>query len=322
MALFRKSSSDKSSKPGVLARLGERLATTRQALGRNVGQLLRIRRALDAELLDELEMALIAADLGVETASAVMSEITRRVSRKELQDSEAVYAGLRAILYDVVRPCERPWPSQPHPHVVLIVGVNGAGKTTTIGKIAARLKDEGRTVLLAAGDTFRAAAIEQLAEWAKRTATPMISQPRGADAAAVAHDALQAAHARGVDTLLIDTAGRLHTQAGLMDELAKIKRTLGRLDPAAPHDVILVLDGGVGQNALNQLEQFHKTVGVTGLCITKLDGTAKGGVVFALAKRFALPIYYVGVGESAEDLRAFDARSFVDAVLPAEPEND
>jgi len=322
MALFRKSTNDKSAKPGVLTRLGERLSSTREALGRHIGPLFRVQRTLDAALLEELEMALIMADMGVDTASAIIAEITKRVTRKEWQDSEAVYAGLRDILYDIIKPCERPWPTAKAPQVVLVVGVNGAGKTTTIGKLATRMKGEGRSLLLAAGDTFRAAAIEQLSEWAKRTDTPVISQPRGADAAAVAHDALQAARARGTDILLIDTAGRLHTQTGLMDELAKIKRTLARIDASAPQEVILVLDGGIGQNALAQLEQFHKTVGVTGLCITKLDGTAKGGVLFALARRFGLPIYYVGVGESAQDLRPFDARAFVDAILPKEPDHD
>ncbi len=322
MAFFRKAAGDKSEKPGVLVRLGERLAATRRALSDNVGDLLRRKRVLDAALLEDLETALITADLGVDTATAAMAEIAKRVSRQELHDAEAVYAALRAILYEIVRPCEQPWPITHKPEIVLMIGVNGAGKTTTIGKLAARLRAEGRSVLLAAGDTFRAAAIEQLGEWARRAEVPMISQPRGADAAAVAHDALQAARSRGVDVLLIDTAGRLHTQGGLMDELAKIKRTLGRLDAQAPHQIILTLDGGIGQNAVVQVEQFHKAVGVTGLCITKLDGTAKGGVVFALAKRFSLPIYFVGVGETADDLRPFDARSFVDAVLPAELASD
>ena len=322
MALFRKAADDRSGKPGVFTRLGERLAATRRALGANVGGLLRRKRTLDAALLEDLETALITADLGADTTSTVMAEITRRVSRKELGDTEAVYAALRAILYEIVKPCEQPWPITHRPEIVLMIGVNGAGKTTTIGKLAVRLRAEGRSVLLAAGDTFRAAAIEQLGEWARRAEVAMISQPRGADAAAVAHDALQAARSRAVDVLLIDTAGRLHTQGGLMDELAKIKRTLTRLDAHAPHQIILILDGGIGQNALVQVEQFHKTVGVTGLCITKLDGTAKGGVVFALAKRFALPIYFVGVGESADDLRPFEAQSFVDAVLPAELVDD
>ena len=322
MALFRKTTGDKSEKPGVFARLGERLAATRRALSGNVSSLLGRKRTLDAALLEDLETALITADLGVDTATTVMADITRRVSRKELGDTEAVYAALRTILYEIVAPCEQPWPITHQPEIVLMIGVNGAGKTTTIGKLAVRLRAEGRSVLLAAGDTFRAAAIEQLGEWARRAEVAMISQPRGADAAAVAHDALQAARARAVDVLLIDSAGRLHTQTGLMDELAKIKRTLARLDARAPHQVLLILDGGIGQNALAQVEQFHKAVGVTGLCITKLDGTAKGGVVFALAKRFALPIYFVGVGESADDLRPFDARSFVDAVLPAELVDD
>ncbi len=322
MALFRKASDDKAAKPGLLGRLSERLGATRRALSDNVGQLLRRKRALDAGLLDELEIALITADLGVATASAVMSDIARRVSRQELGDADAVYGALREVLYEIARPCERPWPGGERPLVVLMVGINGAGKTTTIGKLASRLKGMGQSVLLAAGDTFRAAAIEQLGEWARRADVPMISQPRGADAAAVAHDALQAARARGIDTLLIDSAGRLHTQTGLMDELVKIKRTLARLEPRAPHEIILTLDGGIGQNALMQVEEFHKAVGVTGLCVTKLDGTAKGGVIFALAKRFALPLYFVGVGESAEDLRPFEARAFVDAVLPAETDRD
>lgn len=318
MAIFGKSSGDKNAKGGVLARLNERLASTRRALGQNVGQLLRRKRALDASLLEELETALLTADLGVDTASAVMSEITQRISRKELNDSDAVYRALREILYEIVQPCERPWPTSPKPQVVLMVGVNGAGKTTTIGKMTARLRQEGRSVLLAAGDTFRAAAIEQLREWGQRTQVEVISQPRGADAAAVAHDAFAAAQSRQTDVLLIDSAGRLHTQAGLMDELGKIKRVLARIDPAAPHEVLLVLDAGVGQNAMAQLEHFDKAVGVTGLCLTKLDGTAKGGVIFALAKRFARPIYFVGVGESTEDLRPFEAQAFVDAVLPVE----
>ncbi|WP_298135420.1 signal recognition particle-docking protein FtsY [Acidiferrobacter sp.] len=322
MALFRTAASDEGAKRGLFTQWGERLAATRRAFGTRVGGLLGGRRTLDAALLEDLETALLTADLGVDTTTAVMTDITKRITRKELGDTGAVYAALRAILYDIVRPCEQPWPITHRPEVVLMIGVNGAGKTTTIGKLAVRLRGEGRTVLLAAGDTFRAAAIEQLGEWARRADVAVISQPRGADAAAVAHDALQAARARAVDVLLIDTAGRLHTQTGLMDELAKIKRTLARLEAQAPHQIIVTLDGGIGQNALAQVEQFHKAVGVTGLCITKLDGTAKGGVVFALAKRYALPIYFVGVGESADDLRPFDARSFVDAVLPAEGHDD
>ncbi len=321
MALFRKSEGEKpSDKPGVFARFSERLAGTRQAFGQNVGKLLRRRRPLDASLLEELETALIAADLGVGTTESVMSEIQKRISRHGLSDAPAVYTTLKQILYEIVRPAERPWPKAHSPEVVLLVGVNGAGKTTTVGKLCARLHGEGQRVMVAAADTFRAAAIEQLAAWAERTGAEIISQPRGADAAAVAHDALAAARARSVDTLLIDSAGRLHTQTGLMDELAKIKRVLARIDPESPHEVILVLDAGIGQNALAQLEHFHKAIGVTGLCVTKLDGTAKGGVVFALAQRYGLPIYFVGLGEAADDLRPFEARAFVEALLPADEE--
>ena len=317
MALFRRASKDTRDKPGVLARLTERLASTRQALGQSLAQLLRVRRPVDAALLEEIETTLITADLGVETARAVMEEIGRRVSRHEISDSQAVYGALRTILLDSLAPCARPWPHKSPPQVVLMVGVNGAGKTTTVGKMILYFREQGLSVMVGAADTFRAAAIEQLTAWAKRGGADVISQPRGADAAAVAHDALQAAQARGTDILLIDTAGRLHTQSGLMDELGKIRRVLARLDATAPHEVILVLDGGIGQNALAQLEHFHKAIGVTGLCVTKLDGTAKGGVVFAIARKTGLPIYFLGVGEGAEDLRPFDAAAFVEAILPA-----
>ncbi|MDA8391011.1 MAG: signal recognition particle-docking protein FtsY [Gammaproteobacteria bacterium] len=318
MALFRRASpKDGGGKPGVLARLTERLANTRQALGQNLAQLLRVRRPVDAALLEEIETTLITADLGFETVSVIMDEVNRRVSRREIGDSVAVYAALRTILLDILTPCAKPWPQGAPPQVVLMVGVNGAGKTTTIGKMILYFRERGLRVLVAAGDTFRAAAIEQLTTWAERGEASVISQPRGADAAAVAHDALQAAQARSADILLIDTAGRLHTQSGLMDELGKIRRVLARLDPAAPHEVILVLDGGIGQNALAQLEHFHKAIGVTGLCVTKLDGTARGGVLFAIAKKTGLPIYFLGVGEGEEDLRPFDPEAFVDAILPA-----
>lgn len=316
MALFSRTPADKSDKPGAWARLTEKLATTRQALRTNIGQLLSRNRKLDAALLDELETALITADIGVDTAEAVMKEITQRISRQEVKDATAVYAALRAILLDILTPCARPWPVGPTPQVILMVGINGAGKTTTVGKLIMRFHTAGHSVLVAAADTFRAAAIEQLTVWTQRCGATLISQPRGADAAAVAHDALQAAIARKTDILLIDTAGRLHTQSGLMDELGKIKRVLARQDPKAPHEVILVLDGGIGQNALTQLEYFHKAVGITGLCITKLDGTAKGGVLFAIARRTELPIYFIGVGEAAEDLRPFEPQAFVDAILP------
>lgn len=317
MGLFRRTPADGDDEPGVWTRLAGRLGATRQALGANIGRLLGHPRALDAALIEDLETALIGADLGVDTTQAVVADITQRIRRHEVAAAPAVYAALRTILIDILTPCAGPWPTAVRPQVVLMVGVNGAGKTTTVGKLAARFGAEGKTVMVAAADTFRAAAIEQLGSWAARSGATLISQPRGADAAAVAHDALQAAAARGTDILLIDTAGRLHTQAGLMDELAKIRRVLTRIDARAPHEVILVLDGGIGQNALVQLEHFHKAVGITGLCITKLDGTARGGVLFAIARRVRLPIYFIGVGEGEDDLRPFDPRAFVDAILPA-----
>lgn len=316
MALFRRTHAGSGDQSGVLARLAGRLGATRQALSQGIGRLLSHPRPLDASLVEDLEAALIGADLGIEATATIIADLSRRIGRHEINDAPAVYAGLRTILIDILTPCAHPWPTVSAPQVVLMVGVNGAGKTTTVGKMAARFGHDGRTVMMAAADTFRAAAIEQLAQWAEHTGATLISQPRGADAAAVAHDALQAARARQTDILLIDTAGRLHTQTGLMDELAKIRRVLARIDAHAPHEIILVLDGSIGQNAITQLEQFHKAVGITGLCITKLDGTARGGVLFAMAQRMRLPIYFIGIGEGEDDLRPFDPQTFVDAILP------
>ena len=305
---------------GWLARLSGKLGKTRQSFSRGLGDLLLGKRALDAALIEELETVLLSADVGVEVTQTVMDEITERVARKELRDSQAVYRTLRQILLDILLPAQRPLTIDPsrHPYVVMVVGVNGAGKTTTIGKLAHRLQSERHSVMLAAGDTFRAAAVEQLQVWGERNGVPVIAQPTGADAAAVAHDALRAAAARDIDVLLVDTAGRLHTQSGLMDELKKIKRVIGKAEPSAPHEVLLVLDAGIGQNALAQLQHFDAAVGVTGLIVTKLDGTAKGGVLFALARKSGLPIRFIGIGEDREDLRPFDAQDFVEALLPLE----
>jgi fused signal recognition particle receptor len=304
---------------GLFARLGEKLASTRRALADGLGQLLRGQRKLDDALLDELEVALLSADLGIDTTQALLADISNQVARHQLSDGDAVYEALRQRLVALLTPSAKPIPiaTGPRPFVILVVGVNGAGKTTTIGKLARHFKASGRQVMLAAGDTFRAAAVEQLQRWGERNDVPVIAQASGADSAAVAHDAVQAAIARKTDVLLIDTAGRLHTQGGLMDELRKIRRVIARVAPEAPHEVLLVLDGSTGQNALVQLEQFHAAVGVTGLVLTKLDGTAKGGVVFAMAQRTGVPIRYIGVGESIEDLRPFDAQDFVNAILPA-----
>ncbi len=294
----------------------ERLAGS--SLGRGLGALFQRNPKLDDDLLDELETTLISADVGVEASTALVEDLRKRMHKREFADAAALRKALREALVTLLKPVERPLDiAGRKPFVVLTVGINGVGKTTTIGKLARRWRDEGRSVLLAAGDTFRAAAVEQLKTWGDRNGVPVISQGQDADAASVIFDALQAARSRGADVLVADTAGRLHTQGGLMDELGKIARVLKKLDPDAPHEVLMVIDGTTGQNAVNQVRQFHQVAGVTGLVVTKLDGTAKGGVVFALAREFGLPIRFVGLGETATDLRAFDAAAFVDGVLPA-----
>jgi fused signal recognition particle receptor len=274
-------------------------------------------RRVDSALLEELESRLLAADVGVEATESILSGLHEKVARAELADVRALEAALAGALIAILAPVERPLAidRSKKPFVILVVGVNGSGKTTTIGKLARRLKDEGLSVMLAAGDTFRAAAVEQLAAWAERNAVPIVAQATGADPAAVAFDALQSAKARGIDVLIVDTAGRLHTQSHLMDELAKVARVLKRLDADAPHEVLLVLDASLGQNAIRQAEQFDRAIGVTGVVVTKLDGTAKGGIVIALARRFGLPIRFVGVGEQAEDFGIFDARAYVEGLL-------
>jgi len=278
-------------------------------------------RKIDAEILDELETRLITADVGVEASARILDELRRRVARKELNDVDALLNALQESMSQILKPVEQALAIDPKskPFVILVVGINGAGKTTTIGKLAHRLLAEGRSVMLAAGDTFRAAAREQLEVWAERNNVPIVAQQSGAEPAAVIFDALQAARARNIDVLIADTAGRLHTQTHLMDELKKIKRVLARLDPTAPHEVLLVLDGTIGQNAVAQAEEFNKGLGVTGLVITKLDGTAKGGVVLAIAQRLKIPIRFIGVGEQSEDFGVFNASEFVSALLKSEP---
>jgi fused signal recognition particle receptor len=273
---------------------------------------------LDDDLLDELETTLITADVGVEASTALVEDLRKRMHKREFADAGALLAALRQSLISMLRPVELPLSiGGQKPFVILTVGINGVGKTTTIGKLARRYRDEGRQVILAAGDTFRAAAVEQLKTWGARNQVPVIAQGQDADAASVIFDALQAARSRQVDVLIADTAGRLHTQAGLMDELGKIARVLKKIDVDSPHEVLMVIDGTTGQNAVNQVRQFRQIVGVSGLVVTKLDGTAKGGVVFALAREFGLPIRYVGLGETATDLRVFDAEAYVDGLLPA-----
>jgi fused signal recognition particle receptor len=277
-------------------------------------------RKIDEEILDDLETRLITADVGVEASRRILEDLRARVARKELHDVDALLQALKAAMQQILQPVQRPLivDSTARPFVILVVGINGAGKTTTIGKLSARLLAEGRSVMLAAGDTFRAAAREQLEVWAERNQVPIIAQQAGAEPAAVVFDAMNAARARNIDVLIADTAGRLHTQAHLMDELKKIKRVLARLDERAPHEVLLVLDGTIGQNAIAQAEEFNKGLGVTGLVITKLDGTAKGGVVIAIAQRLKIPIRFIGVGEQSEDFGVFDASEFVAALLRSE----
>jgi fused signal recognition particle receptor len=306
-------------KGGLVGRFRERLSRTRSSLGGELSNLLLGRKRVDEDLLEELETLLLMADLGVEATTRIIGDLSARVKRRELNDPEGLYAALKADLRDVLARCVTgpATPRQTGPEVILMVGVNGAGKTTTIGKLAKRLKDEGKQVMIAAGDTFRAAAVEQLQAWGERVAVPVIAQHMGADSASVIFDALQAATARRADVLIADTAGRLHTKSNLMDELAKIARVLKKIDPAAPHEVMLVVDATTGQNALNQAIQFDAAVRLTGITVTKLDGTAKGGILFAIAERLKVPIRFIGVGESVEDLRPFDAEEFIDALFEA-----
>ena len=273
---------------------------------------------LDDDLADEIETTLLTADVGVQASTAIAGDLRARIARREFADARALLAALRADLAALLAPVAQPLliPPGVRPFVILTVGVNGVGKTTTIGKLARRYQQQGREVVLAAGDTFRAAAVEQLRSWGERHAIPVVHQSANADSASVIFDALQSAKARDADLMIADTAGRLHTQSGLMEELSKIRRVLSKQDPAAPHEVLMVIDGTTGQNAISQVRQFHKAAGVTGLAVTKLDGTARGGVVFALAREFGLPIRYVGLGERVQDLRVFDVEAFVDALLP------
>jgi fused signal recognition particle receptor len=305
--------------PGAVPKKTWRERLGGSVLNRDIRDLFARNPVLDDAFVDELETVLIGADVGVSATSALVEDLRRRVGKREFANAGALLAALRADLVALLRPVAHPLHVDPamRPFVVLMVGVNGVGKTTTIGKLARHLLNQGRNVILAAGDTFRAAAVEQLKTWGERNGVAVIAQGSGADSASVIFDALQSARSRNADVLIADTAGRLHTQSGLMDELGKIRRVLGKLDAAAPHEVLLVIDGTTGQNAVNQTRQFRTSIGVTGLVVTKLDGTAKGGIVFALAKEFGLPIRYVGIGERAEDLREFDPAAFVDALLPA-----
>jgi fused signal recognition particle receptor len=298
--------------------LEQRLEETREKLGKRLGALLSHRSSVDDDLLDEIETTLISSDISVTATLEIVGNLRTGIDNKVITQTDQVLPAVQAELYELIEDCEQflAVDTSRKPFVILMVGVNGAGKTTTIGKLAQRFKEDGLSVMLAAGDTFRAAAVEQLKSWGERNDVPVVAQATGADSAAVIFDALQSARARNVDVLIADTAGRLHTQHNLMEELKKIRRVMGRVDETAPHETMLVVDAGTGQNALNQAREFNQAVRVTGITITKLDGTARGGVLFGIAHELGVPIRFIGVGEAAKDLRPFDAGSFINAILP------
>lgn len=303
--------------PGLFARLRSRLNRGDSWLTKDIGELIAGKR-IDEDTLEELETRLLTADVGMEATSRIIKALEKKISRREVEDMDALLRALKTILLEILQPVQQSLEykvAEDKPFVLLMTGVNGVGKTTTIGKLARQRKDAGDTVMLAAADTFRAAAIEQLQVWGERNGVPVVAQKHGSDPAAVVHDAVQTAKARKADILIIDTAGRLHTQKGLMEELKKVRRVIEKLHPGAPHETLLVLDATTGQNALNQARQFREAVNISGLAITKLDGSAKGGILFALAEQMRIPIRYIGIGEKIEDLAPFDAEAFVDALL-------
>ena len=297
--------------------LAEKLSKTRRGFADGMADFLLGKKDLDENMLDELETTLLSADVGIEATSEIIDTLQASLTRKALTNETALRLALAEVMSKLLAPCESPLVinAEHKPYVVLVVGINGAGKTTSIGKLAHNLKQQGHSVLLAAGDTFRAAAVEQLKEWGSRNDVPVIAQGTGADPASVIFDAVQSASSKNIDVVIADTAGRLHTQRNLMDELEKIKRVIGKIDDTAPHEILLVMDAGFGQNALQQAQQFNDLLGLTGLAVTKLDGTAKGGILFAIASKLGLPIRFIGVGEGIDDLRPFHAEEFVQALL-------
>lgn len=311
----------KPEKKGFFTRLKHGLTKTRQSFTDSISNLVLGKKEIDDDLLDDLEMILLTADVGIEATDRIISNLTQQVSRKELKDPEALVNALQTQLQDIIEPMAKPLNVDEHlaknqgPFVILMVGINGVGKTTTIGKLAKKYQLEGKSVMLAAGDTFRAAAVEQLETWGERNQVPVIAQKTGADSAAVIFDAIQSAKAKNIDVLIADTAGRLHTQSNLMEELKKVKRVMAKVDETAPHEVMLVIDAGTGQNALNQAQQFGQAVDVSGITLTKLDGTAKGGIVYALAEQLQIPIRFIGVGEQIDDLREFNSKDFTQALF-------
>lgn len=323
---FKKNSNDNNAdeaaeasaaKPGFFARIKQGLTHTRASLSEGIATVVLGKKAIDDELLEEIETLLLTADVGIEATQSIIKSLTDKVSRHQLKDADALMDALQQALRDLLVPVAKPLhiDNTHKPYVILVVGVNGVGKTTTIGKLAKYLQTQGQHVMLAAGDTFRAAAVEQLQAWGEQNHIPVIAQGSGADSASVIFDAVQSATARGIDVVIADTAGRLHNKSHLMEELKKIKRVMSKIDVNAPHEVLLVLDAGTGQNALAQAKTFQEAVNVTGLALTKLDGTAKGGIIFAMAKQLTLPIRFIGVGEAIDDLRPFNADEFVSALF-------
>ncbi len=309
---------ERPSKEGFFARLKRSLVKTRQNLGSGFVGLFRGKK-IDDELFEELEEQLLIADVGMDTTQKIIRSLTAQANRKQLKDAEALYGILKEEMAAILHKVEQPLSVEgKNPFVILMVGVNGVGKTTTIGKLAKQYQSEGKSVMLAAGDTFRAAAVEQLQVWGERNNIPVIAQHTGADSASVIFDAIQAAKSRGADILIADTAGRLQNKSHLMEELKKITRVMGRLDEDAPHEVMLTLDASTGQNAISQAKLFNEAVGLTGISLTKLDGTAKGGVIFSIADQFGIPIRYIGVGEGIDDLRPFQAEDFIEALFARE----
>jgi len=304
-------------KQGLFSRLKSGLSRTRTNFTEGLTSLLRGHKTIDDDLLEELETLLLTSDVGIEATQEIIDNLTQRLARKELSDGNTLFDALHEDMLQLLQPSNKPLviDASKTPYVILMVGINGVGKTTTIGKLAQKYQQEGKSVMLAAGDTFRAAAVEQLQSWGRRNNVPVISQKNGSDSAAVIFDALQAAKARNVDVLIADTAGRLHTQTNLMEELKKIRRVMAKVDEDTPHEVMLVLDAGTGQNALTQAQQFNEAMTVTGITLTKLDGTAKGGIIFAIAKRLGIPVRFIGIGEGIEDLREFNADDYVTALL-------
>ena len=311
---------DKADKTGLFKRLKDGLSPTRQSLTGEVAGLIMGSKSIDDNLLEEIETMLLVADVGVEATREIIDRLTDQIALGQLTTADGLLTALRRHMQVILTAANQPLviPDQTRPFVILMVGINGAGKTTTIGKLAHRFQQQGLKVMLAAGDTFRAAAVEQLQTWGERNDVPVIAQPQGADSASVIYDALNSARSRNMDVLIADTAGRLHTQSNLMEELKKIKRVMGKLDDSIPHEIMLVVDAGTGQNALSQVQEFNAAVGLSGITLTKLDGTAKGGIIFAIAKKMNVPIRFIGVGEGIENLREFNAQEFVDALFTAD----